>query len=211
MVSAMLVWGVGCDRNKSPSQSPSAESTEAESTEAESTPSEERESWRQVSEEELDEPARQKLQRARQAQKDLGSTLKRELLGAIKEEKAAGAVDFCHEQAPEIAREVSESHELKIGRTSHRLRNRDNDPPSWAEEAVDRQEPRSYVMEGPADQLGYLAPIKMGGVCVSCHGKESQLAPGVSEMLDKHYPKDRATGFEVGDLRGWFWVEVPSS
>ena len=84
MVSAMLVWGVGCDRNKSPSQSPSAESTEAESTEAESTPSEERESWRQVSEEELDEPARQKLQRARQAQKDLGSTLKRELLGAIK-------------------------------------------------------------------------------------------------------------------------------
>jgi hypothetical protein len=25
------------------------------------------------------------------------------------------------------------------------------------------------------------------------------------------YPKDQATGFKEGDLRGWFWVEVPPS
>jgi hypothetical protein len=209
-----LLWGAGCDRNGSTSQSPTTESTESTASsesEPEQAPSEQGDEWRQVSEDQLDEPARRQLQRARSAQKELGSTLKRELLGAIEESKPAGAVDFCHERAPEIAREVSKSHDLKIGRTSHRLRNPDNRPPSWAEPAVERKEPRSYVMQGPADQLGYLAPIKLGGVCVNCHGKEDQLAPGVDEMLDRHYPEDQATGFAVGDLRGWFWVEVPSS
>jgi hypothetical protein len=27
--------------------------------------------------------------------------------------------------------------------------------------------------------------------------------------LAARYPDDRATGFAPGDLRGWFWVEVP--
>ena len=125
--------------------------------------------------------------------------------------RPAGAVAFCHERAPEIARQVSKEKELKIGRTSHKLRNPDNAPPSWAEPAVQKKEARQYVMRGPDDQLGYLAPIKVGGVCVNCHGKKDELAPGVADKLDKYYPKDQATGFEVGDLRGWFWVEVPES
>ena len=216
VVSSALAWAVGCERggpsSSEPDEKPSVEQAEKRASDEERARSDQEEQgWRQLSEQQLDEPARQKLKRARQAQKALGSTLKEELVAAIGEEKPAGAVDFCHERAPEIAREVSETHDLKIGRTSHKLRNPDNAPPSWAEEAVDRKEARTYVLEGPEEQLGYLAPIKVGGVCVNCHGKQDQLAPGVSERLDKHYPKDQATGFEVGDLRGWFWVEVPAS
>ena len=32
----------------------------------------------------------------------------------------------------------------------------------------------------------------------------------VREALATHYPADQATGFQTGDLRGWFWVTVPA-
>jgi len=28
-------------------------------------------------------------------------------------------------------------------------------------------------------------------------------------LCDTTYPQDRATGFAVGDLRGWMWAEAP--
>jgi hypothetical protein len=28
--------------------------------------------------------------------------------------------------------------------------------------------------------------------------------------LAKTYPGDRATGFAAGELRGWFWLEIPA-
>jgi hypothetical protein len=36
-----------------------------------------------------------------------------------------------------------------------------------------------------------------------------RLSPAVREELKERYPADQATGFKDGDLRGWFWVEVP--
>jgi hypothetical protein len=44
---------------------------------------------------------------------------------------------------------------------------------------------------------------------MACHGPSDSLAPDVADALALHYPDDRATGFTEGDLRGWFWVEVP--
>ncbi len=36
-----------------------------------------------------------------------------------------------------------------------------------------------------------------------------KLDPAVKEVLASGYPRDEATGFAEGDLRGWFWIEVP--
>jgi hypothetical protein len=33
----------------------------------------------------------------------------------------------------------------------------------------------------------------------------------VKEALAEHYPEDQATGFQEGDLRGWFCIEVPAN
>jgi hypothetical protein len=171
----------------------------------------EKSSWKRVQLESLQEAERQKLDRAQAAQMDLGKTLKGELTSAVKETSFAGAVDFCHERAPAIAKEVASEHGVAIGRTSHRLRNVDNTPPAWAEDAVERKEAREYIFRGPDDQLGYLKPIKLGGLCTNCHGPKDELAPGVAEQLQRTYPQDEATGFAEGDLRGWFWVEVPGA
>ncbi len=167
--------------------------------------------WQPVDTESLEVNERQRLDTAQAAQKDLGKTLKGELTAAVKETSFAGAVDFCHSRAPEIANEVAEKHGVNLGRTSHRLRNANNTPPAWASDAVERKEPKEYVFRGPDETLGYLKPIKLGGLCTNCHGPKDQLAPGVAEQLEEKYPNDEATGFAVGDLRGWFWVEVPGA
>ena len=57
--------------------------------------------------------------------------------------------------------------------------------------------------------VGALFPIPLQPQCVVCHGKPEQLAEGVAAALAKRYPDDAATGFAPGELRGWFWVEVP--
>jgi hypothetical protein len=29
------------------------------------------------------------------------------------------------------------------------------------------------------------------------------------QLLAERYPADRAVGFEEGQIRGWYWVEMP--
>lgn len=205
LLSLTVVWApalTGCDKRGDSSSQETDEATRASSEES-------GQAWQRVSESELDQQGRGMLAEARSAQKKLGSSLKEALTGAVEESSFDGAVDFCQKQAPALAREVSDEAGVEIGRTSHKLRNPDNAPPTWAEDVVESQQKGKYVFRGPKGKLGYLHPIELGGLCVNCHGPEEKLAPDVKEMLTKHYPKDEATGFEVGDLRGWFWVEVP--
>jgi hypothetical protein len=54
-----------------------------------------------------------------------------------------------------------------------------------------------------------MRPIAHRAICSPCHGRDDQLTPKVRAELAERYPKDRATGFKDGDLRGWLWVEVP--
>jgi hypothetical protein len=56
---------------------------------------------------------------------------------------------------------------------------------------------------------GYVEPIGIKPLCLACHGEA--LAPDVAARIGELYPKDRATGFTEGDLRGVFWVEYPVS
>ena len=46
---------------------------------------------------------------------------------------------------------------------------------------------------------------------MTCHGPKDKISEEVKGQLAKLYPNDTATGFQTGDLRGWFWVEVPTS
>jgi hypothetical protein len=39
-------------------------------------------------------------------------------------------------------------------------------------------------------------------MCLACHGAPETLAPSITEKLAADYPKDRATGYSVGQIRG---------
>ena len=136
---------------------------------------------------------------------------KKDLMAALKtgiQNGPAAAIDACRIEAPAIADRYSRD-DVRIGRSSHRLRNPDNATPDWVSSTLeawlagDAREP--VVIEIDADRLGYIEPIATKPLCLTCHGET--LTPAISERLDALYPDDEATGFDVGDLRGVFWVE----
>jgi hypothetical protein len=151
-------------------------------------------------------PQRSAAEAARDA---LGSRLLAELTAALAE-GPAHAIEVCSERAPAIAREVAAERSVAIGRTSSRRRNPANAPPPWAAEHVGSAAADAAYFEGPDRRFGALFPIRVMPLCIQCHGQAGELAAGVRDAIARRYPDDRATGFATGDLRGWFWVEVPS-
>ena len=145
---------------------------------------------------------------------ELLTPFKQDLQKALKSGLAKGpaeAIQVCRTEAPEIATALSVDG-VRIGRSSHRLRNPDNTAPDWVgpimraylDDPANR-EPRAVELEG--NRWGYAEPIIVQPLCLNCHG--SRLAPDVAAQVAELYPEDRATGFEAGDLRGVFWLEYP--
>jgi hypothetical protein len=135
----------------------------------------------------------------------LMATLMREMGSA----GPAGAVRVCREAAPEIARSVSAQEDVRIGRTSWKLRNPANAAPEWAKSLLASKPEQARAAQGPEEVLGVTFPIRVASACLKCHGAPESIADDVREALVAAYPDDQATGFADGDLRGWFWVEVP--
>ena len=61
------------------------------------------------------------------------------------------------------------------------------------------------------DRVGVLRPIGTADLCTRCHGPAEVVRRNLGDALQQAYPQDRATGFTLGDLRGWMWAEVPKA
>ena len=147
---------------------------------------------------------------------ELLAPFKRDLQEALRQGLARGpaeAVAACQLQAPEIASTLSRDG-IRLGRTSHRLRNPANAPPEWVRPLLDAyvsspsdRAPRTVPL--PNRRSGYAEPILVQHLCLTCHGEV--LAPDVASRIEELYPGDQAVGFRPGDLRGVFWVEFPAA
>ncbi|MDH3586240.1 MAG: DUF3365 domain-containing protein [Gammaproteobacteria bacterium] len=145
---------------------------------------------------------------------ELLAPFKKDLQQALKSGLAEGpaeAIQVCRVKAPGIANSLSVAG-VRMGRTSHKLRNPDNTAPDWVspimQTFLDDPSSREPLAVGLADnRWGYVEPIMLQPLCLTCHG--SELAPGVAEQISELYPEDHAIGFEAGDLRGVFWLEFP--
>jgi hypothetical protein len=140
---------------------------------------------------------------------------KKELQAALRDGLARGpeaAVAACRSEAPRIAAAHSRDG-VRVGRTSHRLRNPANAGPDWvrpllAAYLADAGERAPRVVPLGEGRTGYVEPIVTQPLCLACHG--SSLAPDVAERIAELYPDDRAVGFAAGELRGVFWAELPA-
>jgi hypothetical protein len=102
----------------------------------------------------------------------------------------------------------------KVGRTSARLRNPANAPPAWAADHVARTdgrkaqdvEPRAFDLGA---SVGLLRPVEIRRRCLHCHEARERLSEGTRAWLSRAYPQDQAVGYALGDLRGFWWAEVP--
>ena len=148
--------------------------------------------------------------RAEAARSDLAGRLSKRLQAVIATDGPEAAIQVCQGEAPGLAAEVGKAHGVRIGRTSFKLRREGNAVPAWAREAVAARQAEATFSPTPEGGLRALMPIRTGQPCLVCHGPAETLSPGVRKALAAAYPQDQATGFKAGDLRGWFWVDVPA-
>jgi len=138
----------------------------------------------------------------------------RELNGALARGSTTSGSAFCHVDVTSIIQRVSREDGITAGRTSDRLRNPANAPKAWAAPFVAAHAGRpARTVDGFAidlgETIGVLRPIVEQPMCGGCHGTRERMSPGLKLLLQERYPFDRATGFRDGEIRGWFWVELP--
>jgi len=144
--------------------------------------------------------------------------LQRRLSARLLQEVRAGglaqAIAVCRDEAPALTAETVREGGVRVGRTSHRLRNPRNTAPAWAERLVAAGADRKAASVETAvvdlgDRVGVLRPIPTLAMCLRCHGPVEDLSSEVKTFLARAYPSDRAVAFEEGDLRGFAWAEAP--
>ena len=127
---------------------------------------------------------------------------KRDLMAALKEGLAQGPVEAiaaCRMRAPEIARSLSRDG-VRVGRSSHRLRNPDNAPPDWVAPILDdfvaHPESRRPTLAVLADgRRGVVEPIGLKPLCATCHGVELAPCPvGPDQRALSRGPRRRIRG-----------------
>jgi Protein of unknown function (DUF3365) len=144
--------------------------------------------------------------------------LQQRLSARLQEEMQKGgparALGVCRDEAQALTAEVARVQGIRVGRSSHRLRNPGNVAPSWAARFVEAGTGKKAAsVEGVVvdlgDRVGVLKPIPTAATCTKCHGSAERLSPDLRNLLATAYPLDKATGFEEGDLRGFIWAEAP--
>jgi len=141
---------------------------------------------------------------------------KQQLKKALQQGMADGpvaAVNACHLEAPAIG-QLFAADNLRVGRSSHRLRNPANTPSSWMSEIINGylsapEALQPVVVRLVDGRIGYAEPILTQPQCLTCHGVT--IAPAVQARLFELYPDDQATGFDTGELRGIFWAEFDAA
>jgi uncharacterized protein (UPF0335 family) len=120
-------------------------------------------------------------------------------------------VNFCHKNAVLLTDSIGKANKVEMTRTSHKLRNSDNKPnadqqaiiENYLESQEMHKELAPMVMKDDQGYVHFYAPIKLKNKCLQCHGQPGKdINDKVLEVIKENYPKDKATGFREGELRG---------
>lgn len=160
----------------------------------------------------------QDINEARSLIKAFGSDLKSVLKGAMKTEGPIKALEVCNIQAGPIADKNSDLSDWTIARTSLKVRNENNAPDEWESTVLEQFEKRKItgevlkimdysevVKDGDKLLYRYMKPIPTTGICLTCHG--ANISDEITKKVKNLYPDDKATGFNLGDIRGAFTLK----
>ncbi|MCS7189404.1 MAG: DUF3365 domain-containing protein [Bacteroidia bacterium] len=133
------------------------------------------------------------------------------LLQRAQREGWAGAVRYCHLAAETLT--FYKDNRLSLQRVALRFRN----PKNSLQDSLDRlvysyydttASRESYIVQLPNGNVRYYRPIYiMMEECLKCHGMPSKLDGPALAQIRKRYLGDKATGFNMGDLRGMWKIE----
>lgn len=158
--------------------------------------------------------------RAEGAADALTETMKATLMDAMKQGPAA-AVAACADQAQGAAALALAGRRARAGRATTRLRNPNNRPPDWVvpwleehgDGALEDAVPAVHIaeLEPGAFTARIIRPLAVQPLCLSCHGEPDAIPAEIAVILAERYPRDQATGYSAGDLRGAVWAEATVS
>ncbi len=163
-------------------------------------------------------PVPEPRDRAAAAVRDLSQVLQQLLGEELRRGGYADAVKACSESAQVVTEEFGKERGLDIRRVSLKYRNPKDQPDDWEAAklrlwalAPPGKQPADYieiVTENGRRFLRYMKPIMVHGMCLACHGPPDNISSEVRDVLNIRYPRDKATGYKPGDLRGAFSVIV---
>ena len=125
------------------------------------------------------------------------------------------AIEFCSVHAEPLTTGVVTNEPVLLRRVSFQTRNPENKPDEiegkvlkkFAEEVREGRVPVPQV-ETTKDRARYFEPIVINNpLCLNCHGTApAQIKQDTIRIINKLYPKDGATGYKMGELRGMWSV-----
>ncbi len=159
------------------------------------------------------------LKKAKAILKTTKSELGKNLLGAIKEKKTAGAVTFCNTRALPITKDKMKELSATIKRATDRPRNPSNlantDEMKYInqfKQIIAKGESPKPVLVKTDKGYHFYSPIITNQMCMQCHGQaKKDVNEEVLSKIKSLYPKDLALGYKTNQIRGIFsisWDEV---
>ena len=136
------------------------------------------------------------------------------LLQASEKEGWGGALRYCHLAAETLAYYQSEN--LSLQRLAERYRN----PKNKLQDSLDHvaftyfqtTQSKTPIVWKTSSEWRYYRPIYIiMPTCLKCHGSKEELDALALTEIRKHYPGDKATGFQMGDLRGLWRMTYTAS
>ncbi len=144
--------------------------------------------------------------------KQFGGILKPQLKEALKEGGVEHAIKVCSEKAPQIANDLSGKTQWSVKRVSLKARNNNTAQPDLWETIVlkefehEQQQGQPVKSMAKAEivekQFRFMKAQGVSPLCLTCHGTE--LSSEAKSALEHFYPDDKATGYQLGQVRGAF-------
>ena len=151
----------------------------------------------------------------KQDAKEFMESLKAVLVKELQSNGIVAAVSVCSDTAQVLTNEYGVKKGIYIKRVSFKNRYPNNKPDQFETEALkefeilklkgeltENTEYYSIVENNGVTTVRYLKPIFIQAPCLSCHGNSENIGPDVKEILRIRYPEDKATGYELDELRG---------
>ena len=144
------------------------------------------------------------------------AVLGKNLMKAINEKGAEGALAFCNEKAYPLTDSMAQVLKASIKRVSDKPRNKNNlangneaaHIKAFKETLSKGEQPKPVVMEINGKMVGHYAIIT-NKMCLQCHGTiNKEILPQTYSRINTLYPGDKATGYAENQVRGLWVIEM---
>lgn len=169
-----------------------------------------------------DEDMAKLQEEARVAVKELSTRLGGEMKKEMEGNGPVATIKVCRDLAPAIASDISRKSGWRVTRVSQKVRDPLLGMPDAWEQKVLAEFDKRMEKENPANMefselvsepqgkyFRYMKAIPVQGMCLKCHGTPDDVSQSVKDALAAEFPRDKAQGYTLGQIRGAITIKRP--